>query len=83
VYLKVNLCSKTALANQDLVVGVKIRLDRNITDNGRNEHEAFVRAVEAAKAAKVILCASNFFLYSCINLLYSKNIKSFYKIKYL
>ncbi len=38
-----------------MIVGVKVRLDRGITDGGRNEHEALLRALEAARDARVPL----------------------------
>ena len=41
--------------NRDVVVGVKVRLDRNITDNGRTEHAVYQRALSAAKKAGVPL----------------------------
>ena len=40
-------------ANRDLIVGVKVRLDVNITDGGRTELEVYRRALEAARAADV------------------------------
>ena len=49
--LKTQLCTNTLLKNKDLLVGVKIRLDRNITDEGRNEAEVLKRGIEAAAGA--------------------------------
>ena len=42
-------------ANRDLIVGVKVRLDTNITDGGRTEFEVYRRALEAARGADVPL----------------------------
>jgi dihydroorotase len=53
--LNTDLCVKTIEANRDLVVGVKIRLDRNITDSGRTEPEVLRRGLEAAGRAVVPL----------------------------
>merc|ERR1712004_393052 len=49
--LKTQLCTSTLLQNKDLLVGVKIRLDQNITDGGRNEAEVLKRGIEAAEGA--------------------------------
>ncbi len=49
---KADLCSSCARSNRDLVVGIKVRLDRGITDGGRNEHEALLRAMKAARDAR-------------------------------
>jgi len=49
--LKTQLCTSTLLQNKDLLVGVKIRLDQNITDEGRNEGEVLKRGIEAAQGA--------------------------------
>lgn len=40
-------------ANRDTILGVKIRLSRNLAANGRNEPRAFDLALEAAAAAKL------------------------------
>lgn len=53
--LKLNACINCIEANRDLIVGVKVRLDVNITNNGRNEFEAFSRARAAAAATKTPL----------------------------
>jgi hypothetical protein len=34
--------------NRDVIVGIKVRLDQNITDGGRNEHELLLRALEGS-----------------------------------
>ena len=36
-------------------MGLKVRLDKNITDNGRIEHEVFKRALEIAEDTKLPL----------------------------
>ena len=48
-------CVDCIEANRDLIVGVKVRLDTNITDGGRTEFEVYRRALEAARAADVPL----------------------------
>ena len=47
--LDVDSCVEAAKNNSDFVVGIKLRLDRAITDNGRNEIEAYRRAKRASK----------------------------------
>ena len=42
-------CVSTVCQNQDLIVGVKVRLSANLTDGGRNEVEALRRAKLAAQ----------------------------------
>jgi len=49
--LKTQLCTRTLQQNKDLLIGVKIRLDQNITDEGRNEAEVLKRGIEAAGGA--------------------------------
>ena len=44
-----------ASKNQDIIVGLKVRLDKNITDGGRIEHEVFKRALEIAEDTKLPL----------------------------
>ena len=41
-------CAKTVEQNRDVIVGVKVRLDRNITNEGRTEHELYLRALEGS-----------------------------------
>lgn len=41
--------------NRDNIVGVKVRLDKNISNNGENEREVFKQALAAARSAKVPL----------------------------
>lgn len=41
-------CTRSIEANRDVLVGVKIRLSDSIADEGRNEHAAYDRALEAA-----------------------------------
>ena len=51
--LKTNLCVNTIKENKEVIVGVKVRLDKNITDDGRNEAEALKRAISAGNVAGV------------------------------
>jgi hypothetical protein len=44
-------CVKTLESNRDVIVGIKVRLDRNITDDGRNEHELYLRAKKGENLA--------------------------------
>ena len=53
--IKINSCVKCVEENRDLVVGIKVRLDKNITDNGRTEHEVYLRALEISERANVPL----------------------------
>ena len=53
--IKTTLCSKIAKANKDIIVGLKVRLDKNITDGGRIEHEVFKKALEIADDTKLPL----------------------------
>ena len=53
--IKANLCSQIARANQDIIVGLKVRLDKNITDGGRIEHDVFQKALEIADDTKLPL----------------------------
>nr|XP_022339401.1 uncharacterized protein LOC111134562 [Crassostrea virginica] len=46
-------CAKCILENRDMIVGVKVRLSDSIADNGKNEAEAYRRALLAAKKADV------------------------------
>jgi dihydroorotase len=48
-------CIECVEANRDLVVGVKIRLTASLAENGRNEAEAFKRALRAAEAVRLPL----------------------------
>lgn len=52
---KLKPCIDCCVANNDIIVGIKVRLDRNITDNGRNELEVFSRAQMAASSCKLPL----------------------------
>jgi dihydroorotase len=47
----VDRCVRCIEVNRDVVVGVKVRLSDSIADNGRNEHEAYARAKNAARRA--------------------------------
>ena len=49
------MCIETIKQNRDNIVGVKVRLDKNISNNGENEREVFKQAVTAARAASVPL----------------------------
>ena len=51
--LKPDLCAAAILANRDRVVGVKFRLDRNITSEGETEPAVLERGLAAARAAAV------------------------------
>ena len=53
--LKINQCVKTIREHCDVIVGVKLRLDRNVTDDGNIEPEALKRALAAAREASLPL----------------------------
>ncbi|XP_059141750.1 deacetylase Atu3266-like [Physella acuta] len=53
--LRVDECTKAINDNRDMIVGVKLRLAVPISDNGKNEEEAYRRALQAAKTCKVPL----------------------------
>ena len=53
--LKTELCVKTIKEHREKIVGVKVRLDRNISNNGENEAEVLRQAVLAARGASVPL----------------------------
>ena len=53
--IKTNLCAKVATENSDIIVGLKVRLDQNITDCGRVEHEVFRRALDVANKTNLPL----------------------------
>jgi dihydroorotase len=46
-------CVSCIEPNRDLLIGVKIRLSEEISDEGRNEAESYRRALEAAAAVKL------------------------------
>ena len=48
-------CVECIESNRDLIVGVKIRLSKNLADNGKNEGESYGRALEAARAVDLPL----------------------------
>ncbi|XP_013396505.1 uncharacterized protein LOC106163459 isoform X2 [Lingula anatina] len=48
-HLDVQGCLDTVEQNRDLIVGIKIRLTANVADQGRNEHEAYRRALEVSE----------------------------------
>lgn len=48
-------CLDAVERNRDLVVGVKLRLSESVAAGGRNEAEAYRRALDAAAAARVPL----------------------------
>ena len=53
--VKTELCVKTIRANRERIVGVKVRLDRNISNNGENERFVLKQALVAAREAEVPL----------------------------
>ena len=53
--VKTELCVKTIRANRERIVGVKARLDRNISNNGENESFVLRQALLAAREAAVPL----------------------------
>ena len=53
--LKTGLCVNTIKSNEGVIVGVKVRLDKNITDGGRNEGEVLKCALTAARVGSVPL----------------------------
>ncbi|KAK7481429.1 hypothetical protein BaRGS_00027385 [Batillaria attramentaria] len=53
--LDVDQCVAAIRDNPDFLVGVKLRLSTSISDNGRNEQEAYRRALSAARASNVPL----------------------------
>merc|ERR1719464_2468176 len=53
--IKLKPCIDAIEANRDLIVGVKVRLDRNITNNGRNELGVYNRAQMAASSTSLPL----------------------------
>ena len=55
VILQTDLCVETINKNKDNIIGVKVRLDKNITNNGENEREVFKQALLAARTARVPL----------------------------
>ncbi len=48
-------CVDCVNANRDLIVGIKIRLSESLANRGRNEAEAYRRALEAARAVRLPL----------------------------
>ena len=48
-------CIDCVNANRDLIAGVKIRLSASLADEGRNETEAYRRALAAARAVRLPL----------------------------
>ena len=48
-------CVECIESNRDLIVGVKIRLSKSLADNGKNEAESYLRALEAARAVNLPL----------------------------
>ncbi|KAK6176221.1 hypothetical protein SNE40_014545 [Patella caerulea] len=51
----VNACTTTIAANQDAIVGVKVRLSADVADNGKHEEEVYRRALTAARKCNVPL----------------------------
>ena len=48
-------CIDCVNANRDLIVGVKVRLSASLADDGRNEAEAYCRALAAAREVQLPL----------------------------
>lgn len=55
------LCVKAVQDNRDFVVGIKIRLSGDAANDGRNEPEAFQRALLASRTCKVPLMTHHTF----------------------
>ncbi|XP_059096815.1 deacetylase Atu3266-like [Tigriopus californicus] len=53
--IKQSLCVQCVKDNPDIIVGIKVRLDKSITNNGATEHETYARALWASKEAQVPL----------------------------
>lgn len=53
--VSVDECSKCVVQNPDMIVGIKVRLSDSIADDGKNEHEAYRRALLASERAGVPL----------------------------
>lgn len=53
--VSVDECSKCVVENRDLIVGIKVRLSDSIANDGKNEHEAYRRALLASERAGVPL----------------------------
>lgn len=51
----VDRCVGCVEANRDVIVGIKVRLSDSIADNGRNEREAYARALDAARQTRLPL----------------------------
>ena len=49
------MCIDAINKNRDNIIGVKVRLDKNISNNGENEREVFKEALSAARKANVPL----------------------------
>ena len=49
------MCIDMIKKHRDRIVGVKVRLDKNISNNGKNEREVFKQALTAARKASVPL----------------------------
>jgi len=54
-FANVDGCVQCIEENRDVVIGVKIRLSSSIADNGRNEAEAYRKALEASAEVKLPL----------------------------
>jgi dihydroorotase len=54
-------CMDTVLANRDIVVGIKVRLTADVSDNGKNEQEAYRRALLAAHQCGIPLMTHHTF----------------------
>ena len=54
-------CADCIEANRDVIVGVKIRLSDSVCDNGKNEAEAYRRALAVSEMVKLPLMAHHSF----------------------
>jgi len=59
--IKPKLCAKVARENPDSVVGLKVRLDKSITDGGRIEEQVFHGSCEGAAMADLPLMVHHTF----------------------
>ena len=54
-FLQTDQCIEMIKKNRDSIVGVKVRIDKNISNNGENEREVLKQALVAARSAEVPL----------------------------
>lgn len=55
LFLQTDQCIEMIKKNRDSIVGVKVRIDKNISNNGENEREVLKQALVAARSAEVPL----------------------------